>query len=89
MQSSTSCCISLKSNGMWAVCAWRVMYVLFERVGSMTPVLGLSTSPLAVLYSASAFRELKSMEAFSQPSIMCVMEAQGFSLGTECERMKK
>lgn len=65
------------------------MYVIFECVGSVILVVGLFTSPLTVLYSASAFRELKSMGAFSQPSIMCVMEVQGFSLGTECERMKK
>lgn len=71
------------------MCAWTVLYVIHANAGSMILVVGISTTPLTVLYSASAFRELKSMEPFSQPSIMCVMEAQGLSLGTECERMKK
>lgn len=72
-----------------AMCEWMVMYIIFECGGSFVLGVGLSTTPLTVLYSASAFWELKSMEAFSQPSIKCVMEAQGLSLGTEYERMKK
>lgn len=39
--------------------------ILFECVGSASLVGGLSTAPLTLLYSASTFCELKSMEAFS------------------------
>lgn len=35
-------------------CAWMVMYIIFECVGSLILVVGLSTTPLTVLYSASA-----------------------------------
>lgn len=74
--------ISKVKCAILSMCAWIVIYIIFECAHSMILVAGLSTTPLTVLYSASAFRELKSVEAFSHTAIYHVCNGSSrFKLG--------